>query len=81
MKWIKSIDQLPPKDRSFIGYDAEYDQIDAFEYEGPFPSWETGDGILLPGRYTSIGSCDGCQHVLEEHMTHWMELPEKPDAI
>jgi hypothetical protein len=77
MKWIKSSDTPPPKDRPFMGYDKEYDVIDIYNYK---PLLGSIKNIIAPERYESVGSCDGCQHVLLENMTHWMELPQLPQS-
>jgi len=63
VKWIKSIEQLPPQDRPFLGHTD--DGIDIFfEADGPY----------------YIVNSDGFYYDLNE-ITHWMELPEKPDEL
>jgi hypothetical protein len=87
MKWIKSSDQFPPKDRSFIGFTGKDrssigftgDEIGPFRGMMDIYNWDgRGDG---DDKYVSVGSCDGCNNIDEKNILYWMDLPERPDGI
>ena len=82
--WIKTSEQLPPKDRPFLAC-----------VVGIYKD-ESSVALLIAdtyeiGWYSYDGSCDGCRvftvkdhctnsdcDCSEEYITHWMPLPELP---
>lgn len=82
MKWIKSSDMRPPKDKSFLGYGIDIFKnvgVDIFYYREPVLN--NRKRVVTPGQYYCECNPFGCEPIMEESMIYWMELPEKPDGI
>lgn len=68
MKWIKVSNKLPPQNGDhFIGYGPEVG-IDIYQ-------------TYYDNKYIAISDCDEVYPIQKELVTHWMELPERPDEV
>jgi len=84
VKWIKSSEQLPPRDREFLALHTKYDNVyiilmcywndEATRYQDP-----------EAGLYINISCCTGCKiqnRPSDEEffnvLTYWRDIPELP---
>ena len=72
MKWIKVSDELPTRYRKVIAYGL---------YDSDIPNdWGVNSCVYDNGEWVILQECCSEDFKFQE-VTHWMEMPEKPNEM